>query len=151
MQSLIRESGSVKPRSTSTMCYLHPSSPSVGSCGKCLRPACDLCLNSRAGWLSNVSWGTSPTFATAGLGTGIPPSLTIAQRVQATKVCPLCVRYQSALHWAIGIAIIIFIVSFASIRISPISYLGMFLSPLAFVLVRRLMRKAAERELGVRR
>jgi len=97
-------------------CFLHYT-PAVGSCGKCLRPVCNLCLVKKGDFLTGES-----------------------------QVCLLCVRYENALNWSAGIAIVLFIVlSLATFNL----LIGLIVALPVFVLLRRQMRRKSERELGV--
>ena len=65
----------------SVSCYLHPTTPAAGSCSKCGKPTCNICLVTKSGFLSGPS-----------------------------QVCPLCIRYENSLNWSAGVALVAFIV-----------------------------------------
>lgn len=74
-----------------------------------------------------------------------------------SRVCRLCVRYESASNWSAGVAIFVFMALFVAGVFVYILYthtyifliFAVILAPTIFLLLRRELRGKAERELGV--
>lgn len=106
---------------SSVNCHFHPATRAVGSCSKCGKPACNVCLVTKGGFLTGAS-----------------------------QVCRLCIRYESALNWSGGIALVLFLVlTLATLNVG-LMVLWAIIALVVFLLTRKELRKRARRELEIR-
>lgn len=116
---------SINPTVTPTpavMCAYHPASLATGSCSRCLKPTCSVCLTTRS-------------------------ENRLFMGFRSSQVCRLCVRYESASRIAAAVAILVGLASFVISLWSDAGLLGLIAAVFLWYIIRKNMRQRGEVEI----
>lgn len=106
------------------MCAYHSATPATGSCSRCGKATCNVCLVTRSENRLFMGFGSS-------------------------QICRLCIRYDSATNTAAVVAILVGLVSFVvgAFMSGTILIIGLLAAIALFVLIRNHMRERAQAEI----